>query len=196
MDKLIGSQIKALRKAKGMTLQELSKKTELSLSYLSMMERGLNSPTIANLQKICNVFDLMLPELLANINDHSLQVSKSERQVIFNNENGLKYESITKGERNITGSIITINDKNKHQSSAHQSDELGLILKGSMKMELENTVYHLKEGDSFYIPANIQHSYEKTSDEECVSLWMYATGFHTKSKRDFPVTIEETKPKK
>ena len=173
MDKLIGSQIKLLRKSRGMTLQDLAEKTQLSLSYLSMLERGLSSPTIANLQRICNVFNLMLPELLTSLNQNSLLVKKNERYLIFDDEKGVKYESLTNGKTNIIGTIMTVTDNNIHHSDVHSSDELGFIISGSINIKLNNNVYCLEEGDSFYIPANTYHCFEKTSEDECISIWVY-----------------------
>jgi quercetin dioxygenase-like cupin family protein len=30
----------------------------------------------------------------------------------------------------------------------------------------------LEEGDSLYIPANLEHSFRKVSEEDCVSYWV------------------------
>ena len=35
--------------------------------------------------------------------------------------------------------------------------------------------YILNEGDCIYIDANTDHSYHKLGDEECVSVWVYAS---------------------
>ena len=53
LEQEIGTFIKKRRKELGMTLQQMADKTGLSTGYLSLMERGINSPTIDNLHKIC-----------------------------------------------------------------------------------------------------------------------------------------------
>ena len=39
--------------------------------------------------------------------------------------------------------------------------------------------YILNEGDCIYIDANTDHSYHKLGDEECVSVWVYASPHST-----------------
>lgn len=39
--------------------------------------------------------------------------------------------------------------------------------------------YILNGGDCIYIDANTDHSYHKLGDEECVSVWVYASSHAT-----------------
>ncbi|MCX7845808.1 MAG: helix-turn-helix transcriptional regulator [Dictyoglomaceae bacterium] len=54
----IGNKIRKLRKEKNLTLEELSKKTGLSLSYISLIERGLKNPSLKALEKIAECFGI------------------------------------------------------------------------------------------------------------------------------------------
>ena len=46
----IGQRIKEIRKSKSITIQKLSQFTDLSVGYLSNLERNQASPTLNNLQ--------------------------------------------------------------------------------------------------------------------------------------------------
>ena len=59
-DSKVGLKIKELRLAQKMTLKELSEKTDLSISFLSMVERGITSATLVSLNKIANAFNVDL----------------------------------------------------------------------------------------------------------------------------------------
>ena len=48
----IGEKIRLLRRQKRMTLDELSKKSEVSKSLLSMVERNISAPTVRTLEKV------------------------------------------------------------------------------------------------------------------------------------------------
>lgn len=48
----IGQRIKEIRKSKSITIQKLSQFTDLSVGYLSNLERNQASPTLNNLQRI------------------------------------------------------------------------------------------------------------------------------------------------
>jgi transcriptional regulator with XRE-family HTH domain len=52
LTKFLGSQIRSLRRARDVTLDELSKRTDLSTGNLSQIERSLSSPSIKALHTI------------------------------------------------------------------------------------------------------------------------------------------------
>ena len=173
MDKDIGQAIKRIRSEMKLTLKEVAERTELSMSYLSLLERGLTSPTIINLQKICRVLNITMSGLLANTEPDLLLVKYDQRRVIYDDHNGVLMEATTDGSRGMTGVCMTIRDNEVHQSSAHVADELGTVISGSMVMTMGGVDYAMSEGDSLYIPAFTPHSFRKTSRKECVSIWVY-----------------------
>lgn len=173
MDTRIGELIKQIRKNNKITLKDLAAATGLSISYLSMLERGLNSPTIANLQKICQALNITFTDLLRDIDDNKIFVKKDERRTIFGDRNGVLYEAITEGNRHIKSICMTVYDNLEHDSGQHIADEFGYCVKGSMIITVNGIKYHLHEGDALYIEANSPHSFIKTSEEECVTIWSY-----------------------
>lgn len=172
MDEKIGALLKKIRKQQNVTLQDLSKKSGLSVAYISLLERGLNSPTIENLNKICQCLKITLTDLLSNLESEKLLVKKEERKVIFNNKEGVCYKAITEGNRHLKGTAMFVTDSNLHISESHIADELGYIVKGILELNLEGVVYVLHPGDTMYIPANTKHSFKKLSEEDSISIWV------------------------
>lgn len=65
MLKNFSKKLKTYRKTKGLSLQELSIKTNLSVSYLSLLENGeRKNPSLDTLAKIANAFDIDILKLL------------------------------------------------------------------------------------------------------------------------------------
>ena len=58
----IGQKIKQLRIQKGLTLEELASRSELTKGFLSQMERDLTSPSIATLNDILEALGTTLAE--------------------------------------------------------------------------------------------------------------------------------------
>ena len=56
----IGSKIKELRVLKGLTLEELADRAELSKGFISQLERELTSPSIATLVDILQCLERIL----------------------------------------------------------------------------------------------------------------------------------------
>lgn len=173
-DQMIGRTIKLHRRKKRITLQGLSDRTGLSISYLSMLERGLSSPTIANLNSICEALDMTMSELILKLDTPQVLVQKDQRRTILSNP-GYLYEAATEGKHQMSCVVMTVKDSLVHVSNPHVADEVGFIVKGSLAMTMDGDEYILNKGDCIYIDANTDHSYHKLGDEECVSVWVYAS---------------------
>lgn len=63
----IGPRIKAAREKKKLTQEELAELVDLSPMHLSVLERGLKPPRLANLIKIANVLGVSADELLQDV---------------------------------------------------------------------------------------------------------------------------------
>jgi DNA-binding NtrC family response regulator len=59
----IGRQIRELRKARGLTLKQMSRRTKLSVSLLSQIERAESSASVSSLFKVATALDVRLTEL-------------------------------------------------------------------------------------------------------------------------------------
>ena len=59
----VGLKIKELRKAKGLTQEQISELTGIDRGYISDVERGLRNIAIINLEKIALALELEIYEL-------------------------------------------------------------------------------------------------------------------------------------
>lgn len=59
--------LRALRKKATLTLRELGQKADLSISYLSDIERGRTTPSLETCQKLASVYLMDLGALFKNI---------------------------------------------------------------------------------------------------------------------------------
>jgi len=164
----IGANIKNIRKNKKLTIQELSEMTGLSIGFLSQVERDINSPTIKNLQKICQALDLDITQLLAENNKGNICVRKNERRSLFTYDEHLQYDLTSENGWGISGVMVTVTKNNDlNESYRHMSDEHLLLLEGTLEVEVGDATYVLNEGDSLYIEAGCYHSFKSLSDK-CV----------------------------
>ncbi|MDA3863772.1 MAG: response regulator [Deltaproteobacteria bacterium] len=66
LHRVIGENIRNNRKEKNLTLKMLSRRTQLSISLLSQIERGESSPSITSLYKIANALNVKMASLLGD----------------------------------------------------------------------------------------------------------------------------------
>lgn len=66
LHKIIGDTIRSMRKEKELTLKQMSRRTGLSISLLSQIERAESSPSISSLYKIAMALDSKIQDLFGN----------------------------------------------------------------------------------------------------------------------------------
>ena len=82
-DQMLGNQIKRYRLQKTMTLSELAEKTEIAKSYLSSIERNIQTnPSITVIEKLASVLDISMHTLLHGEMDETEIDSEWEELVI------------------------------------------------------------------------------------------------------------------
>lgn len=170
----LGEKIKAIRKKKNYTLKYISEATKLSIGFLSNIERDVNSPSISNLQQICQILNVNLMEILDSNNDYSPVTRKEEREEIFSNlESHVKVESLLNGKSHFNGIAITIanGDNFSEMSWGHSYDEIGVVIKGELEIEIDKEFYHINEGDCVIIKSGIPHRYKNPSPTPSIVYW-------------------------
>jgi len=172
----IGNILKTLRKKRNITISDLSSTTGLSSGFISNLERNQNSPSITNLQLICQALNVNIVDIFDSSEAIVTSIiKKDERKVIFTESNAqLKYESVTPKHSELNGMSVTIeaNSQLSEVSWEHNSSEIGIVTKGEMEIHLKNKIYLLKEGDSIHIPKNTSHKYRNPSSEISESYWV------------------------
>lgn len=63
LQKKLGRRIAELRKSRGLTQPELAKKVGCSTEFISLVERGVNAPSVAGLEKFANTLKVEVIDL-------------------------------------------------------------------------------------------------------------------------------------
>jgi transcriptional regulator with XRE-family HTH domain len=65
----LGKRVRALRKQKGWSLEELAERAGMHVTYLSSVERGYRNPTLNVLAAIASALDVTLSSLLKDMEE-------------------------------------------------------------------------------------------------------------------------------
>ena len=63
IQKSLGKRIAALRKNKGFSQEDLAEKSGYSVEFISLVERGVNSPSVTGLARIANALGVEVKDL-------------------------------------------------------------------------------------------------------------------------------------
>ncbi|TAM67049.1 MAG: cupin domain-containing protein [Microbacteriaceae bacterium] len=176
----VGTQVRALRKEKGLTLAELSEVTSLSPAIVSQIERGLANPSFTTLAQLAHGLGIPVGKLFPNhAETRSPVVRKSDRRdlrgVVTEAVGDTVYELLTP-DLNGTIEALWVVTSPGHDTSgtpfAHGGEEFGIILSGKEDVYLNGQRHVLETGDSITFDSTIPHWYNNCYDEPCVAVWI------------------------
>lgn len=169
----IGKKVEKHRKAKGLSLRELSALVDITPSMLSQIERGLANPSIQTLKLLAKALDVpTFSFLLEETNTADLVVRSSVRKKMTIDH--LSYELLSPDfTGNLAAAIMNVPPKS-HSSEKlleHKGEEVAFILEGKIKIYLNEEEFILEAGDSVKIPAYMKHKWENEFDQQAVVLF-------------------------
>ena len=177
MEQQIGSAIRRLRQRKGMTLETLATRTGVSKSYISKIERGLQSPPISTLSNIARALGTEITEFFRTEEQRprlSL-VRATERTRISGPDAtfGYHYDAIADRfpDKSVEVFHITLTpNPERHTLFAHDGEEMIFVLQGRMLFLFGDERYVCEEGDCLYFDSSVEHRGECLGDEEARAL--------------------------
>ena len=172
----IGTRIRDLRKMKAMPLRTLAESTGLSMSMLSLVERGKTSPSIGTLIAICSALDVHMGDLLAPAHLVPVDpVSRAADQTVVQTREGVE-RRILRDDR-LNGVEIAINQYAPGTGSApvpvhHDGYEYGILIDGELTVELDGKTHKLKSGDLISYDSARNHRIWNFSGRRARALWV------------------------
>jgi transcriptional regulator with XRE-family HTH domain len=76
----VNDKIRLIREAKGLTQEQVAEKMEMSPNAYGNIERGDNDPKLSKLQKIAEIFEIELSELISLSEKENLTINFSNYQ--------------------------------------------------------------------------------------------------------------------
>jgi len=163
----IGARIKALRRDRDWTLQELGRRADVSISALSKIENNVVSASFDTLLKIARALDASFETLL----DEGAP-GPASRLTMTRADAGLPFETDRYRYRVMSGEIrqkhmIPLHMEVKARSpleatewSSHEGEEFIYILRGPIELHTEfYEPLRLETGDSAYFDSQMRHAF-------------------------------------
>ena len=167
LEKRIGKKIRDFRKAKSLTISELSSITNLSEGQLSRIETGKSSAPVSTLDVIAKSLDTKIG-FLFDMEDpqEDLKVDLTKKNERISSRRGMKefgynYEALVSKKKNkLMEPFILRIDKNKNNEVVvfnHKGEEFLFVLKGKLVFIYDDQKFYMEEGDSIYFDATRNH---------------------------------------
>ena len=149
---MIGKKINALRKAKGLTLQEVSDGSGLSAAFLSQVEREKSSPSVASLASIARALDVNPSYFFPPPQGNGLLVHGYARQPFRMDDADVVYARLggDLAERVIEPLHVTYPAGYESEELTHEGEEFYYVLAGQLTIRLDGEEYRLNAEDSMH----------------------------------------------
>jgi len=171
----LGEKLKAIRMEKKMTLDEVAKKSHLTKSFISQIELNKTSPSISSLMKLASALKIRLTDLFKE--DHlreDVLVKKERRDSYYNKKTQLTIELLftRSPDQKIEPIYMRFGPRGRTDLITRTGQEFVYVIKGKVKLILDQKEYIAEEGDSLYFDSSIPHRWENYWSETVEGVWV------------------------
>ena len=159
-----GNNIKEIRKYKGYSKEKLAEIIGRDKEYIISLEEKDEEASVSELLKISAALETDISALIygKEFNEGGITVTRPETRRVVERRKRHKYESLAPdySGRHIEPFLVEVfeqDDKNLEFSS-HDGEEFHYVIKGSLKIIVDNQEFILNQGDSLYFDSSLDHA--------------------------------------
>ncbi|MEU9111671.1 cupin domain-containing protein [Streptomyces sp. NPDC048483] len=172
----IGQHLRRERLGRGYTLENLAGKTGLSRSYLSNVERDVNSPTINTLRTIVEALGTTLSSLFQAADRERRVLTRPDQRVELTRAGveGVTYTLLNPkhgGRLEMMMLEVAPGASSGDSPHTHAGEEVGLLLSGELDYWVDGVQYHLQPGDCVSFESTTAHRYHNPGNVPAVCVW-------------------------
>jgi transcriptional regulator with XRE-family HTH domain len=157
----VGQRLRLMREERGISMRALARRSGLSANALSMIERGLTSPSVSTLSKLAAALEVPITAFFRQepIREQVVFRKASERTripFIRGLIEGLGGESFV---GRVEAFLITLESGGSSgpHGMLHTGNELVFCLRGTLEYEVDNQRFLMEPGDSLIFSGQLVH---------------------------------------
>ncbi|GAA1695886.1 helix-turn-helix domain-containing protein [Microbacterium sediminicola] len=173
-EQALGAHIRRLRMAQQISLRKLAAEADVSVSFLSQVERGTASPSIASLMRIAKALGQTIGNLFEARTDNWLVRAGEAPRLVHPNrewdEELLTPREFTKLQ--VIRSVLAVGGSTGDEYLSYGPSETSMIIQsGEVDVTIGGETHRLRAGDCLSYDPSTQHSISNAADVPCVILF-------------------------
>ncbi|TPM34993.1 helix-turn-helix domain-containing protein [Mesorhizobium sp. B2-3-5] len=176
-ERVLASDIRALRRARGLTLSDIALKLGRSVGWVSQVERGLSTPSLGDLRAFAELFgvpiSLFFSHDVPQENERGVIVRAGKRRTLGTSESGLVEELLSPdlgGSFEMVRSVFAPGAELRTEAR-RPTEEAGYLASGQFDIEIAGVWHRLGEGDSFRFEGK-PYRWRNPGTEPAVVIWV------------------------
>src|ERR671934_2711529 len=172
----VGERLRAIRRSRRATLRTIAARSGLSESFLSQVERGRSSASIASLRRIGDALGVSMADLFGPDGlPRPSVLRRDERPALSFGILGRKLLLTPRPLHNLEvfAGELEVGGSTGDQPYAHgDSEELFIVLSGTVQLELDGEIFELERGDSIDYRSSTPHRISNLGQELAEVMWI------------------------
>ena len=170
--KEVAARIKELREIAGLSPSEMSLKTEVTLDEYLALEKGETDFSFTFIYKCAAVFGVEIKDLLEGISPllATYTVTKKGEGLPITRRTGFTYNNLAPSFKHKTAEPFWVKipyDGEQMHFTQHAGQEIDIVIKGSLKIQIDDSVEVLNEGDTIYYNSGHPHALCAVGGKDC-----------------------------
>ena len=169
-----GAALRRMREARGLSLRDAAAAAELSMSFVSAVERGTTGTSVASLQRLTSAYGATLGELFAQPRRPTRVVQAARRPIIELGDDAIRIEQLAASASLLEPQLFRLSPGASSEGTYHHAgEEFMYVIAGSVTVWVgERERYRLDEGDALTFPSTMPHRWRNHASRETSLLWI------------------------
>jgi transcriptional regulator with XRE-family HTH domain len=172
----LGARLRARRKAIGKTMRQVADEASLTVGFISQIERGISTPSLASLYNVAKALDASVDMFVSRKPErtHSVVTHAGTRQTYKIDGTSRYYEFLERGfpEAKLNACLSHVPPGHASEMMSHEGEDFVYLVAGEMLYEVDGVGYALKAGDTLHFDSRKPHRGTNTCTDTAIELWV------------------------
>lgn len=155
-------------------MQDLSTRADLSVGYLSQVERDIATPSLGSLRRLAKALSLDMGHFMSVPHAQGLVTREKDRETTWVRKDGMTYQRLH-GDfvgASFSAFLITLPAGFSTEIDKHFGEEFVEVRSGRVTFDIDGKIYDLGPGDTLHFRSDMRHQAHNGGDDEALVFWL------------------------
>jgi transcriptional regulator with XRE-family HTH domain len=167
----LGSLLRRVREARGLSQRQLAKRAGISNATISLIESNAVNPSVGALKRVLDAVPIGLAEFFALDTGPARQVFYKAEELMEIGRGAVSYRQVGTDLRGRALQMLAERYAPGADSGKvllqHQGEECGIVIRGQLEVTVGSDKRVLKPGDAYYFESREPHRFRNVGAEPC-----------------------------
>lgn len=164
----LGSRIRELRQQRGLTLDQLAARSDVSRSMLSNVERGVNNPTLVAAIRIAEALGVGIAGLIGDGERRGPVVARASDTAVFVDPTGYErhlFPAFEDADVELVRHVVPPGVRSEELGAHGLISKYLVVEAGDIRVEMDDAHHTLGAGDAIALPAGSVYVFANAGDQ-------------------------------